>query len=661
MVVIAKRRGLWWGTWVMMMKEPEWWAAPAEAEWIEPDGLGGYSMGTVSGEGTRRYHSFLSVATHPPTGRVCLVQGISLIRVHGERLFPGAGLSVQARFCREPWPSWSWDLPQGRLLMEFCVPKDGVHPRSLFRFKAEGWKGAAPRIALDLLLTGRDYHGPCLEEVPDWTAQVLGGGAVFERRDARMPKVLMRSDGRITGGFHGSRPVVYREETRRGLDDWEVGLWVREVEFDLDRTRYCVLTVPGPVEVPNGEEELRDWCEAEFGREERRRKGLGGWLERSADQFLIKRGEGLSILAGFPWFTDWGRDTFIAMRGLLWARGRWNEGAAILLEWARTVDRGMVPNFFPDEQDTPEYNSVDASLWYCVCIGEALEAVHRGDLVLSGSQEQVLRSAVSAILRGYQTGTRFGIAQDDEDGLLRAGQEGWQLTWMDARSDGREVTPRMGKPVEIQALWYNALMVGGNWDEAWRVEAHRVAGAFRERFLRPDGLGLYDVVDTDHRRGSYDKKIRPNQIFAVGGLPYSLLDGQEAKGVVAIVEERLWTPLGLRSLSPEDEEYCPRYEGNRIERDAQYHQGTVWGWLAGPFLEAWLRVHPGREGAERVRDHYLAGLDEHLRGVGLGHITEVANGDVPHERGGCPAQAWSLGEYLRVRERVMQILGEFSR
>jgi len=374
-----------------------------------------------------------------------------------------------------------------------------------------------------------------------------------------------------------------------------------------------------------------------------RRASIGSRLERSADSFIVARSEGRTILAGFPWFTDWGRDTFIAMRGLLIASGRHADAESILLEWAGTISEGMLPNRFTDSGGAPEFNSVDASLWFVVAVHEYLATGHAG----SGTQSR-LHDAVESILEGYSKGTRFNIAADN-DGLLRAGVPGVQLTWMDAKVGDWVVTPRIGKPVEVQALWINALRIASAWNARWRELDALASRSFTTRFIDPATGALFDVVDVNHSGGAIDRSIRPNQIFAAGGLPFAIIDDATARAVVAQCEQFLLTPLGLRTLAPGDPAYQPRYKGPPLERDGAYHQGTVWPWLLGPFVEAWLRVH-GSDGSarEQARQRFLAPLYEHLDHAGLDHVSEVADGDAPHVPGGTPFQAWSLGELMRL-------------
>jgi predicted glycogen debranching enzyme len=381
--------------------------------------------------------------------------------------------------------------------------------------------------------------------------------------------------------------------------------------------------------------------------EHTRRSAFASRLHRSADAYLVARDAGRTLVAGFPWFTDWGRDTFIAMRGLLLASGRHEAAESILLEWANTLSEGMLPNRFPDYGSTPEYNAVDASLWFVVAVHDYLAAEQACDATRSRLQQ-----AVEAILAGYTRGTRFGIRADD-DGLLRAGVPGVQLTWMDAKVGDWVVTPRIGKPVEVQALWINALRIAAAWSPQWQAPAARASQAFAGRFIDPASGALFDNVDVDHVPGTVDRSIRPNQIFAVGGLPFPLLEGVAARAVVDQVGTHLLTPLGLRTLAPSDPAYRGRYAGAQVERDGAYHQGTVWPWLIGPFVEAWLRVHQPDAGARaQARTRFLAPLVEHLDHAGLDHVSEVADGDAPHTPGGTPFQAWSLGEMLRVKRML---------
>jgi predicted glycogen debranching enzyme len=395
-------------------------------------------------------------------------------------------------------------------------------------------------------------------------------------------------------------------------------------------------------------------------REENRRASFASRLHAAADSYIVHRSSkagapGKTVIAGYPWFTDWGRDTFIALRGLCIATGRLDEARDILIPWASTVSEGMLPNRFPDHGEQPEFNSVDASLWFVNAVREYLEARGGGSRGAIAAQENlILREAVTRILEGYSRGTRFGI-RVDADGLLAAGEVGVQLTWMDAKVGDWVVTPRIGKPVEIQALWLNALAFAVQSDPQWQEPLQRGLRSFRTRFWNAERNCLFDVVDANHQGGLNDPTLRPNQIFAVGGLPLAMIDGARALKVVDAVEQHLWTPAGLRSLAPAEPGYAGRYEGGVHQRDGSYHQGTVWPWLMGAFVEAWLRTHGNdaqarKEARRRFLDPLLAGMDA----AGLDHISEIADGDLPHTPRGCPFQAWSVAEVLRLDRVVLQ-------
>jgi predicted glycogen debranching enzyme len=390
--------------------------------------------------------------------------------------------------------------------------------------------------------------------------------------------------------------------------------------------------------------------------ESTRRAAFASPLHHAADAYLVQRGTGRTLVAGYPWFGDWGRDTFIALRGLCLATGRLEEARDILVEWAGTVSEGMLPNRFPDRGEAPEFNSVDASLWYVIAVHEYLEVVEqqRPASFTADCHTQKLRAAVEEILAGYSSGTRFGI-RADTDGLLACGQPGAQLTWMDAKIGDWVVTPRTGKPVEIQALWINALWVSLHTSSCWEYLFEKARASFAERFWNEATAGLFDVVDCDHQPGVNDATVRPNQIFAVGGLPFSLLEGERARQVVAAVEEKLLTPLGLRSLAPGSPGYAPRYAGGVWQRDSTYHQGTVWPWLIGAFIEAWLMVRSGTAAAKtEARTRFLTPLRAHLAAAGLGHVSEIADAEAPHTPRGCPFQAWSLAELLRLESVLLR-------
>ena len=364
-------------------------------------------------------------------------------------------------------------------------------------------------------------------------------------------------------------------------------------------------------------------------------------LALAADQFLVRRGGKNTVIAGYPWFTDWGRDTMISLPGLTLATGRTGLARELILTFVENMRDGLIPNRFPDAGEEPEYNTVDATLWLAVAVRHTWRAT--GDLDFVAGLLPALREA----LRRHRTGTRHGI-HVTEDGLLAAGEPGVQLTWMDAKVDDWVVTPRHGRPVEIQALWFNFLRIGeeieaalGKNPEPWRKGADRVEAAFPVFWGAERGY-LADVLRGD---GSLDWSFRPNQLLALS-LPHPLATPEQARSILALTREKLLTPRGLRSLDPADPAYRGHYGGDRRTRDGAYHQGTVWGWLHGPYLDAVLRFEgeAGRAEARRV----LAGWVEHLGEACLGQASEVFDGDSPFAPKGCPAQAWTVAELVRI-------------
>jgi len=631
--------------------------APPDAEWLESDAMGGFASGTVAGYRSRRYHALLLTPRHPPTGRIVLVNGFEawVETVGGD--FPLStqhyapdvihprGLDRLVAFAHEPWPTWTFRGPAGTEVVHECIV-DRVDGSVLLAWRLA--RGAAPALLhVRPLLSGRDYHALMRENAAfDFSAWIAGGNVSW-RPYAQLPAIAALSNGAYRHQPDWYRNFLYREEAARGLDCIEDLAAPGTFSFDLTRGEAVLVLRAGDgvgVDAPALAQRVRAL-------EAARRKPLAP-PDRAAESYIVRRAGGHTILAGFPWFTDWGRDTFIAMRGLCTGRGRYDLAASILLAWAGTVSAGMLPNRFPDDAAAPEYNSVDASLWYVVAVHEFLEAARPETRV-----RDTLIEACWTILDGYAAGTRFGIRMDS-DGLLACGVPGVQLTWMDAKLGDHVVTPRIGKPVEVQALWINALRCVGGRDGAIAEQAQ---AAFGKRFWNAAAGCLYDVVDADHERGRVDASLRPNQILAVGGLPHALVDGEQARAVVATVERELLTPMGLRSLAPRDPAYRGRYEGGVAERDGAYHQGTVWPWLIAAFVDAWLRVE-GDDAAhrEQARRRFLAPLQAHLATAGLGHVAEIADGDAPHTPRGCPFQAWSLGELLRALARTAPLQGTAS-
>jgi len=651
-------------------------------EWLETDGLGGFAMGTADGIRTRRYHAVLLAATHPPEGRMVLVADLEVFvqtaagwfalsshRYQGGVIYPD-GVQHLTSFSHRPWPRWEWVLPDGtriayELVVEHRDAEEGLDPIAPEphggRVPGGGVQGGrgqvapredrSPRVALRWirlagtvtslhvrpLLAGRDYHATHHENPAFRFAPELAGDCVTWQPYPGVPAIHCAANGLYQHTPDWYRSFYYTDEAERGLDAVEDLATPGVFTFDLSSSPAAMVLSTAWI--------LGDaagTAKQIFAGEARRRARFASVHACAADAYIVARpdlaGEpaGRTLIAGYPWFADWGRDTFISLRGLCLATGRRDDARAILCQWAGAVSRGMLPNRFDEHDATPEYNSVDAALWFVI----AADAYLAGDA--TAADRQLLQRAIAAIVDGYQVGTRHGIRVDD-DGLLACGVPGIQLTWMDAKIGDDCITPRIGKPVEIQALWINALVIAGRTADAGRARA-----AFA-RFWDPQRRQLHDVIDADHVRGAVDSTCRPNQIFAIGGVPHPVLDGDRARAVVDTVERVLWTPTGLRSLDPGDPRYRAHYAGGPAERDRSYHNGTVWPWLAGPFIEAWVRVRGNTPEAKRTaRSRFLAPLLARCDLAGLDHLSEICDGDPPHRAAGCPFQAWSLAEALRI-------------
>ena len=639
-------------------------------EWLEADGHGGFASGSVAGIRTRRYHALLLVATTPPTGRLVLVNGFDAwLETGGARfdlssqlyapgVLGGNGAHSIESFASSPWPTWVFQFTNGtRVQQEIVVFHDAP-------VTCVAWKllsNASPvKLTVRPFLSGRDYHALHRRNPIFRFDAEQRTGCVAWRPYSDVPGVTALSNGDYVHEPHWYNNFLYAAEQARGLDCEEDLGTPGTFSWQLDGAEAALIftTTDHAAHTLTQSDALELIALIRRGEQNRRTK-FASRLHASADAYIVQRSAiagapGKTIIAGYPWFTDWGRDTFIALRGLCIATGRLDEARDILTAWASTVSEGMLPNRFPDHGEQPEFNSVDASLWFVNAVREYLEALSHGKRgVLAAHDELVLREAVTKILEGYSRGTRFGI-RVGADGLVAAGEAGVQLTWMDAKVGDWVVTPRTGKPVEIQVLWLNALAFAVRFDPQWQEPLERGLRSFRERFWNGDRNYLFDVVDVNHQAGLNDPALRPNQIFAVGGLPLAMIDGARALAVVDTVERHLWTPAGLRSLAPCEPGYAGSYEGGVYQRDGSYHQGTVWPWLMGAFVEAWLRTHGNdaqarKEARTRFLDPLLAGMDA----AGLDHISEIADGNPPHAPRGCPSQAWSVGEALRLDRTVL--------
>jgi predicted glycogen debranching enzyme len=557
-------------------------------------------------------------------------------------------------FVSQPWPRWELEVNAENYLRYELIADEETSAVGL-RWR---WFGQAVgyRLKVRLLMAGRDYHSTHHENSVFNFQPENRGNAWCWRPYPGVPSITVLSNATYEHAPDWYRNFELVTEKERGLDFREdlatPGVFTWELAKQSFPVMWLTATPPyqGPdpfaaneVAADNAVSRVHDL----FDREVTRRAGLR--IEVSGRQYLARGDRGVSVLAGFPWFADWGRDTFISMRGLCLATGRLAEAAELLGNWSAHVSEGMLPNRFEEAGQTADFNSVDASLWFIIVVSEFLDRV---DLAHSGAAPAKLReslwSAVEAILEGYTRGTRYHIKADG-DGLLAAGEPGIQLTWMDAKVGDNVITPRIGKPVEIQALWINALHIGSRRNNRWTALADQATKSFANHFWNQDTGCLYDVVDCDHIPGRNDPSIRPNQIFALGGLPQPIFTGAAAESVLRVVTERLLTPVGLRSLAPDDPRYCPRYEGNPFDRDSAYHQGTVWSYLLGAYVQAWLQINGDTAGNRATaRRRFVDPLYQALDLSGLDHLAEVYDGAAPHRPRGCPFQAWSTGEFLRL-------------
>jgi predicted glycogen debranching enzyme len=635
-----------------------------QQEWLEADGFGGFASGTASSIRTRRYHALLLAASTPPAGRMTLVNGFDAwvqtpngrfmltSQCYAPGVLAGEGAQCIESFEANPWPTWRFRLEDGTLIQHEIIARKGS-PTVLVTWKRIESAdtehvvpplGGSVKLFVRPFLSGRDYHSLHHKNNEfNFEPQQCGQNLIWNPYPG-LPSIISFTNGSYQHDPQWYRNFLYENERARGLDHIEDLASPGVFEFDLaaDEALWLLSTEDSADEFENP---LLRALNLRISEHSRRQKFSP--LQQAADSYLVQGARGQTIIAGYPWFADWGRDTFIAIRGLCLANDRLNEAGEILASWAASVSEGMLPNRFPDQGQQPEYNSVDASLWYVIAVGEYIDQLRARDL--TDPRANQLQSAIKQILQGYSAGTRFGIRMDS-DGLLACGQSGVQLTWMDAKVGDWVVTPRIGKPVEIQALWINALAIGARLDRSWKKPYKRALDSFQNCFWNPERGYLYDVIDEDHEPRARDASLRPNQILAIGGLPIPLLEGERARAVVDAVEQHLLTPAGLRSLAPFEPAYAPKYQGGVRERDAAYHQGTVWPWLIGPFAEAWIRVRGETDAAKReARKRFLTPLL-----TSSGHIAEIADAEPPHTPRGCPFQAWSVGEAIRL-DRLTQI------
>jgi predicted glycogen debranching enzyme len=628
-------------------------------EWLVTNGLGGYACGTVALANTRRYHAFLMASLAPPVERTLLVAKVEVsVEYLGRRyalssnefadgtVDPKGYLEIESFAVEHGIPVWRYAISDALLEQRiFMAPGSNVTHLTLELIRAS----AAARIELKPLAAYRPLHSH-EEGGRPFAVDARAAGCAVRAFDGARPLHLEMDRGSFTAVNEWYWKFFHREEAARGLDALEdlfvPGVFSAEISVGTALAFAASVGEPAPAPAARAANALLERSKAARAALPARAPAWIETLATASDQFLVHRGDAAgsySIIAGYPWFADWGRDTMISLPGLALALGRFDLAAGILRTFASFVDRGMLPNRFPDEGTAPEYNTADATLWLFQALNDYLMA--RRDPELTRELFPVLKS----IIHAHVEGTRFGIGVDLADGLLRAGEPGTQVTWMDAKHGDHVFTPRIGKPVEINALWLNALHVAarlaervGDTDEKESCEAllARAALGFH-RFWNPEQSCLYDLIDVDGGSGT-DAAIRPNQLFAVS-LPYTALAADEMRAIVERCGRELLTSYGLRSLSPRDPRYLGRYRGDPWQRDAAYHQGTVWAWLLGPFVRAHYRTH----GDAALAQSFLTPFAEHLESGCLGSISEIFEGDAPHIARGCFAQAWSVAEILR--------------
>ena len=643
-------------------------------EWLETNGIGGFACGTLAGANTRRYHGLLTAALNPPGGRVLLLSKLEETLIIGDRRidlstneYAGAihpeGYQYLTGFRQDPFPTFVFEVEGIKLEKSIFMPRGSNTVQVEYKMldcPAE----IQPQLELRPLIAFRDYHATTHENGALSPSVENASGLVSVQPYPGLPRLYLAHNAESAepeGYWY--RKFLYRVERDRGLDFQEDLFNPLALRWDLALHQSAVVIASTEVHDARNA--------AKFRRKEQKRRDLlcasapsdnplVTALTLAADQFLAQRGDDWTIIAGYPWFTDWGRDTMISLPGLTLFTGRAHIAKSILRNFARHADMGMLPNRFLDSGETAEFNTVDATLWFFEAARAYAEVTGDYDFLCDE-----LYPVFEQIMDFHLKGTRYNIKMA-ENGLLNAGAPGVQLTWMDAKVGDWVVTPRIGKPVEIQTLWYNALKIMEDLAARVGEEERRkkystlsslVLWTFNRVFWNKEKNCLYDVVNG----GPPDASIRPNQIFAVS-LHHSMLSPERARAVVETVERELLTPVGLRTLSPSDPRYQGHYRGDQHRRDSAYHQGTLWPWLLGPFLTAYVRVHHGSTDARERVYQLLQGVAVHLREGGIGQISEIFEGDSPHRPCGCFAQAWSVAEVLRVLcENVTQASSDLAR
>jgi predicted glycogen debranching enzyme len=652
-------------------------------EWLVTNGLGGFASGTISGAITRRYHGLLIAALPAPHGRMVMWSHVSehlhfdkneTISLGGEeraggQLDLGAADYLHEFRLENGLPVWTYHVRDLVLEKRVLLLHDQNTVHVIYRILS-GEK--RPRLELRPAFSFRHYESPVNKgRRGSYSITAIDRRYEIAAAQSGLPPLRMKAangEAEFTVSPQKIRQVVYRIEQSRGYayegDLWSPGFF----RIDLRRRNtaaligsmeeWDIIDVLTPAAALAAETERRAKMLDDAVPEARR--GFAAELVFAGDQFIITPAgraeeaarahaagdEVRTLIAGYHWFTDWGRDTMISLEGLALVTGRCLEAGYILRTFAHYVREGLIPNMFPDGKKGGLYHTADATLWFFHALGRYLHYTEDRTTL------RLLLPTLIDIAEHHLRGTSFNIHVDGRDGLLVQGEEGYQLTWMDAKMGDWVVTPRRGKAVEINALWYNGLELLAQWcreesdvggAEKFGDAAKRARDSFNQRFWFAEGGYLYDVVDCNGDSGTADSSCRPNQIFAIS-LDHPVLDQARWPSVMEVVKEKLLTTVGLRSLSPDHPDYKPIYSGDLRARDGAYHQGTVWAWLIGPFIDAWLKVHPNEKQHAR---HFLDRFPAHLDEAGIGTISEVFDAREPHHPGGCIAQAWSVAEVFR--------------
>ncbi len=629
-----------------------------EREWLLTNGIGSFASSTVIGANTRRYHGLLVAALKAPVNRHLILSKLDESILYKNTLYnlytnqtPGHrsnGYLYQQRFIREPVPTYVYAIEDIFIEKQICLVREQNKVVVVYNVIAGE---NASQLRITPLVNFRDYHFNTSSENLHFSNTVRENGVIMNTHGLEDRFFMNISDGHFIkqeNVYYYN--MEYEKEKERGLHGTEDHFIPGYFEVSIKPRQIKRITITagiGEWEVLEGNEVIEEEIERKYmlfenaGYEDVFAKAL----VKASDDFIVERASTHSktIIAGYPWFTDWGRDTMIALPGLTLVTKRYEDAKDILYTFSKYVKNGLIPNMFPDTGQQPIYNTVDAALWYFQAVYKYLKYTGNYTFV-----NQYLYHSLEQIISAYMKGTLYHIGAD-EDGLIYAGDEHTQLTWMDAKVGEWVVTPRHGKAVEINALWYNALNImaviaqkNGKDNTVYIEKAHQVKKSFDQVFWNENGSCLYDVVNDTGK----DDSIRCNQIFAVS-LDFAVIEGEKAKKIVNVVWQQLYATYGLRSLSPNDKQYRCIYIGDQVARDGAYHQGTVWSWPIGHFISAYRKVNGYTQESQEIANKFIEPFKDHMQDACIGSISEIFDGDAPHTPRGCFAQAWSVAEVLR--------------